>query len=294
MFFRLFSIISPILICALIGYVWARTGRPYDTRFVTRLLMNVGWPFLIVSALSRAELDHRALAEVGLAAVCVLAAFAALGVVVLRSLRRDLRAYLPSLMFPNTGNMGLPLCLFAFGQEGLSLALVVFLIVSITHFTVGVELVSGGGNIKQILKAPIVYATVVGVVLVLTGWKLPLWISNTLDIMAGLAIPLMLLTLGVSLAKLKIQTFASSTLYACLRLVMGFGVGALVAEALGLSGAARGVVILEASMPVAVFNYLLAERYGRSPDAVAGNVVISTVLSFLTLPFVLWYVFSRG
>lgn len=290
MYLRLFTILVPIVVCAGIGFVWARSGRPYDTRFVTRLVMNVGMPFLIVSSLSRAELDGAALAEVGLAAVCLLVGFFLLGVTALRILRRELRAYLPSLVFPNTGNMGLPLCLFAFGQDGLSLALVVFMIVSITHFTVGLALVSGSGDFRQFLKNPIIYATAVGVLLVLTGRELPLWITNTLDIMAGLAIPLMLLTLGVSLASLKVRTISSSLLYACLRLMLGFGVGMLVAQVLGLSGPARGVVILQASMPVAVFNYLLAEQFRRSPDEVAGNVVISTALSFVTLPLVLWYV----
>jgi predicted permease len=283
---------APIVVCAGIGFVWTKSGRPYDTQFVTRLVMNVGMPFLIVSSLSRAELDGKALAEIGLAAACLLVGFIALGALALLVLRRKIRDFLPSLSFPNTGNMGLPLCLFAFGPDGLSLALVVFLVVSVTHLTLGVALVSGGGNLKQFLLNPIILATGVGVLLVLTGWGLPAWVRNTMDIMAGLAIPLMLLTLGVSLASLKVQTISQSLLYACLRLALGFSVGVLVAQVFGLSGATRGVVILQASMPVAVFNYLLAEQYRRSPNEVAGNVVISTALSFATVPVVLWYILS--
>jgi predicted permease len=292
MYIRLFSIIAPIIVCAAVGFVWARSGRPYDTKFVTRLLMNVGMPFLIVSSLSQSELDRAALTKVGLATVLLLVGLALVSVAALRLFRRDLRAFLPSLMFPNTGNMGLPICLFAYGQDGLSLALIVFIIVSMAHFTFGIALVSGNGDLKQFLKNPIIFATAVGVVFLLTGWELPLWIANTLELMSGLVIPLMLLTLGVSLARLKVQTFANSALYSSLRLIFGFGAGLAAAELLGLTGVARGVVILEASMPVAVFNYLMAERYNRSPDEVAGNVVVSTVMSFVTLPVVLWYVLS--
>lgn len=292
MYVQLASIIAPIFICAAVGFFWARSGRPYDTQFVTRLLMNVGMPFLIVSSLSRSDLDRGALASVGFAAVGLLVGLAALGAGALVLLRRDVRASLTSLVFPNTGNMGLPICLFAFGSAGLSLALVVFIVVSMAHFTLGVALVSGGGNLGQFRKNPILYATAVGAVLLITGWELPKWAANTLDLMSGFVIPLMLLTLGVSIARLKVRTFADSLLYSCLRLGFGFGVGVLVAEIAGLTGAARGVVVLESSMPVAVFNYLLAEKYNRRPDEVAGNVVVSTVLSFATLPLVLWYLLS--
>jgi predicted permease len=110
--------------------------------------------------------------------------------------------------------------------------------------------------------------------------------------MAGLTIPLMLLTLGVSLARLRVPRFSRSLLVALARMGLGFGAGLAVAHVFGLDGVARGVLILDASMPVAVFNYLLAERYDRAPDEVAGAVVVSTLLSFGTLPLLLWYLLS--
>jgi len=66
-------------------------------------------------------------------------------------------------------------------------------------------------------------------------------------------------------------------------------VGLLVVSMLDLSGTEKGVVLLQASMPVAVFNYLFAERYQRAPEAVAGMVVMSTLLSFITIPALLWW-----
>lgn len=292
MVFRLFSIVSPILICAAIGYAWARSGRPFDTRFVARLIMAVGAPFLIVYSLAGVEVDTGALASLGLAVVCVLAVVALAGTVILKALRMEPRTYLNALVFPNTGNMGLPLCLFAFGQEGLSLGLVVFVIVSITQFTGGLALVSGGSHPRKLLTNPIVWASVIGAILLLSGWEMPEFVLNTSEIMAGLAIPLMLLTLGVSLAKLKVTRFSRSLWLALMRLGLGVGSGLVVSHLFGLEGVARGVLILDASMPAAVFNYMLAERYGRAPDEVAGAVVISTVMSFVTLPVLLWYLLS--
>ena len=289
MLLRLFTIVSPILICAAIGYTWARTGRPFDTRFVTRLVLTVGAPFLIVSSLTSADVERGALASLGLAVVCLLAVLALSSALILRLLRMEVRSYLGATLFPNTGNMGLPLCLFAFGPEGLSLGLVVFVIVALTHFTAGIALMSGETHPARILGSPIVWAVAIGAVFLLTGWDLPGWAANTVTIMAGLTIPLMLLTLGVSLARLKVRRFSRSLIIVVLRMGLGFGAAVAVSEVFGLEGVARGVLILDAAMPVAVFNALLAERYDRAPDEVAGAVVISTILSFVTLPLLLWY-----
>jgi len=292
MFLRLFSIISPIIICASIGYAWARLGRPFDTRFVARLIMNVGAPFLIVSSLTKTQIDRTALGEVGLAVVCALVIVGIVGYLLLRLFRLEVRSYLNALVFPNTGNMGLPLCLFAFGPEGLSLGLVVFVMVSAAQFTVGVAILSGRNDVRQFATNPIIWSTIVGLILLWAGWELPAFARNTMDVMAGLTIPLMLLALGVSIANIKVAAFSRSLVLALMRLGIGFGVGLLVTSLFGLTGAARGVVILDIAMPVAVFNYLLAEKYNRAPDEVAGAVVVSTLLSFITLPLLLWYLLS--
>jgi predicted permease len=166
---------------------------------------------------------------------------------------------------------------------------VVFVIVSLAHFTGGLALVSGEGHPLKLLGNPIVWSAAVGAVLMLTGWNLPAWLAHSVDIMAGLAIPLMLLALGVSLARLKVRHFSRSLFLATMRIGVGFAVGLGLARAFGLEGVTRGVLVLDASMPVAVFNYLLAERYARAPDEIAGAVVVSTVLSFFALPLILWY-----
>lgn len=290
MIIRLFSIIAPVFACAAIGYLWARSGRPFDTQFVTRLIMNVGAPCLIISSFAGiGTIDHAALARVGVAALVGLLLIGSATAVVLRALKLDARTFLPSVTFQNSGNMGLPLCLFAFGQAGLSLAIVVFLVISTANFTVGVAIVSGEGSPAKVLRLPLVWAAAIAVVLVLTGWTLPVWISNTVHIMGGLTIPMMLLTLGVSLASLRVDTVAQSFLFALLRFGFGFGAGVLVSHMLHLTGVARGVVVLQSSMPPAVFNYLLAARYNRSPERVAGIVVVSTVASLAVLPAVLWF-----
>jgi len=288
MLVQILSIIAPVAACAVVGFVWGRMGRPYEAPFVTRMVMNVGAPFLVLSSFQKAKPDMAALSEVGLASVAVTLLTAVAAVIILRILRADFRTYFSPVVFQNTGNMGLPLCLFAFGQEGLTLAIVVFMWISTANFTVGVALVSGERNVFRVLRTPLVWATLLSIILALAGVTLPLWIRNTADILGGLTIPMMLITLGVSLSNLKVRAVGRSAIYASLRFAFGISAGWLISEWLGLEGVARGVVILQASMPPAVFNYLIAARYERNEADVAGVVVVGTAMSAVVVPIVLW------
>lgn len=292
MFNELFAVIAPILICSGLGYAWARKGVDYPVDFVTRLVMNIGAPCLIVSSFSKAGIDIGKMAEVSAAAAVVLSIMLVLGSVLIRMMRLEISTFLPSLIFPNIGNMGLPLCLFAFGETGLALGLTVFLVIFALQMSLGIVLVAGRGNLAGLLKQPVLWATAIAVMLVSTGWSLPVWLDNTTGILGGATIPLMLITLGVSLAQLKVAEWKHSLLFSLIRVIGGFGLAILVAGWFGLQGVERGVLVLQMSMPVAVFNYLLALRYQREPGEVAGMVVISTLLAFALLPFIVSFVLA--
>ena len=292
MFIAILSIIAPVVVCVLVGFLWTRTGRPFDTPFVTRLVMNVGAPFLILSSFQKTSPSAAELAEVGLAAVCITAVTAVVAIVVLRLLRANLKTFFPAIVFQNTGNMGLPLCLFAFGDAGLSLAIVVFMWVATINFTVGVAIASGERNLLRTLRTPLVWATFLSIALALAGISLPLWLRSTADILGGLTIPMMLITLGVSLSNVKVTAVVRSAGFASLRFLLGCSIGWLISEAFGLTGVARGVIILQSSMPPAVFNYLIAARYERDVSEIAGVVAVGTVMSIGVVPVVLWLLLS--
>ena len=230
------------------------------------------------------------MAEIAGAAVLILLVMLAFGTVLIRTMRLQTTTFLPPLLFGNIGNMGLPLCLFAFGETGLALGLTVFLAIYTLQMSLGIMLVAGRGNIAGLLKQPVLWATAISLFMVSSGQSLPAWLDNTTSLLGGFTIPLMLITLGVSLADLKVSEWKHSLLFSVLRVVGGFGLGLFVAYLFGLEGVERGVLILQSSMPVAVFNYLLALRYQREPGEVAGMVVLSTVLSFILLPFIVSFV----
>jgi len=292
MFNELVSVIAPILICAGLGYGWARLGIAYPVEFVTRLVMNIGAPCLIISSFSQSDIDINKMAEITAASLVILLIMLVIGVGLIRAMRLQAGTFLPSLLFPNIGNMGLPLCLFAFGETGLALGLTIFLLIFALQMSLGIMLVAGRGNLAGLIKQPVLWATAFALILVGTGWSLPAWLSNTTSILGGTTIPLMLITLGVSLARLKVAKWKHSLLFSLLRVMGGFGLAVLVAGLFGLQGVERGVLVLQFSMPVAVFNYLLALRYEREPGEVAGMVVLSTLLAFVLLPFIVSFVLT--
>ncbi len=286
---ELLTVISPVAICALLGFAWAKMGHSVHVEDITRLVTNIGTPALVFSTLTAVEISNTAFTEMAIATVLTIVLFAVAGGIILKICRMELRPYLPPMIWANMGNMGLPLCLFAFGAEGLALAITYFTVDVIMLFTFGVAFSAGAFSIRRVLQLPFIYAVAIALFFMIGDIEVPRWLASTSDLLGGLTIPLMLIMLGISLAELKVSQMKRTTALSALRLVMGFAVGLLVAEVLGMEGIARGVLILQAAMPVAIYNYLFAVRYEQKPDEVAGMIVVSTALSFVTLPALLWY-----
>ena len=212
----------------------------------------------------------------------------ALGAATVAAARQSYSAFLPASTFSNCGNVGLPLALFAFGPKGLSLAIAYFAVHGVFTFTIGQGLASRRFSLVDVLISPLIWATLLGATLSVTGLALPDFIGRAMHILAGVTIPMMLLALGYSLTQLKVTSWVWPVTLSLVRLFGGFAIGWLVAWAFGLEGATRGVLILESSTPVAVYNYMFAARFDNRPEDVAGMVVVSTFLSIPLLPLFLW------
>ncbi len=290
LFVELVSILAPVFLTALVGFVWAKRKLPFDHAFVTQSVSYLGTPCLVFYALSQAEVDAASMGVVaGGMALCVLA-FTAIGYVGLKLLGLPIRVHLPSLTTPNTGNIGLPVALFAFGQEGLAYAIAIMAALILVCFTLNIWIASGRASPMESLKQPMIWAAILGGVVMAGDIDTPRWLDNTTNLIGGLSIPLMLLALGSSMADLKVEHIKRSFGLGVWRIAMGFGVGWLVAFWLQLEGAAAGVLILQASMPAAVFAFLFAQLYDQRPAEVAGTIVVSTVISVVTLPLILVFV----
>ena len=284
MLLQILQITAPVFLLTLAGYVWARLKMRFDLEFITRLAITFSMPCLIFAVLVKVEIDPVAFRDIALASVV---SYAALGLVLwlgLRAAGLSMRTYLAPGVFANTGNIGLPVALFAYGQEGLAFAIVIFAIMAIFSFTIGIYVVAGTGGLSEVLKQPLVYASVLGGVFALQGWSVPVWLLNSLDLAGQIAIPLMLITLGVSIANLSVGEVGRAVVLSLAKLSITTSITILVVQLFGLTGVARGALVLQLVMPVAVTSYLLAERYRAEPDKVAGTVVVSTLISVAAIP----------
>lgn len=289
---QIFTIIAPVLVMAFIGFAWIRLRMPFDNNTITDLIINVGTPCLLFSTLLIRRPELAALGEIAGAGVAMLAGVGILAAAVLKLARLELKTYWPAMVFPNAGNMGLPLCFLAFGNTGLSLAVAFFCAMTISQFTVGQGVASGQMHPGVLLRNPILWSIGLAIACLSVDVTPPQWIMTTTEAVGRMVIPLMLISLGTSLARLRIVTFTRTLTLSLLRLGLGFSVALGLVTALGLQGPARGVVLIQSSMPTAVFSYLFALRYGGKHEEVGAMVVISTLSAFLMLPILMGFVLA--
>ena len=282
------QIVAPVFLLAALGFGWVRVLHwPYDVAFVTRLSMTVATPCLIFMALVRSNVDPSALRDTVLAALLAYGLVGLLAFGLVRLLALEPATYWAPLTFGNTGNLGLPLALFAFGQAGFDFAVVIFAVMAILSFTFGIWVVAGGGTPLNAIREPLVWGVVAGAVCLALGWQVPVWLGASLDLVGQMSIPLMLLTLGVAISRLQPRAFGTAAWLCLLKLVLCVVVPLGVGFVLGLDRLPLAVLVLQVATPVAVTSYMLAAKYQAEADAVAGLVVISTLLSVLSLPAIL-------
>lgn len=281
------QIVAPVFILALIGFIWVKRGYEYRVAFVTQLAMTLSVPCLIFVALMKAEIDRTALATTFLASCVAYLAVTFVFFAVVKVMRLDVRTFLAPLIFGNTGNLGLPLALFAFGEVGLSYAIIIFAVMAVYSFSFGIWLVSGGGSFMKVVKEPLVGATLLGALFLYQGWQTPQWLTNALELVGQMAIPLMLITLGVALARLKADSFGRAFGLSLFKVVICTGLAWATGLYFELEPIALAVLVMQIATPVAVTSYLLAEKYGANSGEVASLVVVSTLLSIITIPITL-------
>jgi predicted permease len=263
---ELLSVVAPVFIVALVGLAWARSGTHFDEVSISRLVLNVGIPCLVFRSLTSLDVPPTELARMAGLAAAVMSMFAVGGLLVLRAMKLPAHTYLGPLVFANSGNIGLPICLFAFGDAGLALGMAYFAVSSTCHVVLGGPLFAGSFSLRPFFRSPLTWAVIITVGVVASGVTVPTWIGRTTTLLGDIAIPLMLLTLGVSLSKMHPESLGRSIILSLVRLGLGVSAGLLLTTLLDVDGLTRKVLVLQASMPVGVLNYLFAQRYARSPE----------------------------
>ena len=186
--------------------------------------------------------------------------------------------------------MGLPICLFAYGSQGLGVAGAISSLIILLHFTLGVFLASKKFNFNIILKSPNFYAIIISVMFLYYDVSMPNFVVNTTMLLTYAAIFLILMSLGIALTRIKVFSFNKALISSFARLIIGPVVGFLVIKIFNLNGYAAGVLLIQCSMPSAVLTYLVGSMYSpkKIVDNIASMIVVSTILSSATVPIIVF------
>lgn len=268
-----------------------KIGNDFPTDFVTKLNMNFGAPCLVFVGILNLGSDLSSLTNFMFASGIALTILLAASVIFVYVFRLPKRAYIIALSTTNCGNMGIPLCLFAFGEAGMSYAIAYFTIGCVFQFTVMLFISHGNLRPESLLRITLLWGVIAALLFLATDTSPPVWLMNVTELLAGFTIPMMLITLGASLARLKVVKFGKIVSIGTVKMAGGIAIGLLVAGLFGYDGVERNVLILQMSMPVAVFSYLLAAKYNRNPEEVASLIFTTTLISFVTVPLLLIFMF---
>lgn len=289
MLVKIFLIIFPLFAIAGAGYAYGRWRRPNMT-FANQLNMDVFVPALVFHVLSGRSFDPQGYTLLALAVALLIVAVGAVLTPVALALRIEPRTLIPPMMFKNTGNMGLPLAVFAFGDAALPAAVVIFVISSTLHFTLGTYVMNRRAGVLWIFRVPVIQATLVGLVFSLTGWTLPQALATPIEMLSRVSIPLLLFSLGVRLTDIDLRDWRIGVVGAALCPIAGLAAAALLLWLLPLPQMQAQQLIIYGALPPAVLNYILAESYRREPRRVASVVLLGNLASLISIPLALAFV----
>ena len=291
-YLKLFEVLFPVFFVVGIGYYLGKKNPKIDTAFITNFAANIGTPAMILYALNPVNISFDVFKYYFGYYVIAIIGFILIGILCLFIQNtKDIVRELPPLIMPNTGNMGLPICLFAYGSQGLGVSASISALIILCHFTLGVFLAARKFSVDVVIKSPPFYTIIVAVILLYYDFHLPIFIENTTMLLMYATIFLILMSLGIALTRFKVFSFKKALICSIGRVIVGPIIGFLLIKYFKLTGFAAGVLLIQCSMPSAVLNYLVASIYSPKKiiDSVASTIVVSTVMSFFTIPIVVFF-----
>jgi len=290
-YIKLFEVLFPVFFVVGIGYYLGKTNPKIDTTFITSFAANIGTPAMVIYAITSTGISFEIFRDYFWYYLLAIGLFALVGIFTLYLLKtKDIVRELPPLIFPNTGNMGLPICMFAYGSKGLGVSASITSLIILCHFTLGVFLADRKFNLNVILKNPPFYAIIFSAIMLFYGIKMPVFVVNTTEWLMYVTIFLILMSLGIALTRLKVFSLTNALISSFTRMIIGPAIGFFLIFIFNLKGFAAGVLLIQCSMPSAVLNYLVGSIYSpkKIVDSIASTIVVSTLISFVTIPIVVY------
>ena len=290
LYLKLFDVLFPVFFIIGIGYYIGKKDPKFNTQFITNFAGTIGTPAMIFYTITTTGVTLEIFIEYFIYAVIILGAFALIGFIFLILLKKDPITELPPMFLPNTGNMGVPICLFAYGTSGLGVASAIASVIILFHFTIGILLASKKFSLSILIKNGPIYGIIAAVSFLYFNWDVPGYLENTTFLLTYTTIFLVLMSLGVALTRLKVVSWTHATILGAVRVVLGPIIGFSIINFLNLSGFMAGVLLIQSAMPSAVLTYLVGSMYSkkRAVDNIASVIVSSTLMSFITIPVVVY------
>ncbi len=283
--FKLIEVLFPVFLTIGIGYWYGKKDPKFDTKFITTFAGNFGLPAIIFYSLTTTNVSIELFLKFAYYITLYVIIFSIIGLIILKILKKDIYRLLPPLILPNTGNMGMPLCLFAYGKMGLAIATAITAMILVFHFSLNILLASKKFSLKPLLNCVPVYALLISLLFVYFKIPAPKFLENATFLIGYSTIFLVLMSLGVALSRLKVFLVKETVIYSFIRVIVGPIIGFAFVKFFNLSGVEAGVMFIQASMPSAVLTYLVSEIYStkKISSDIASTVALSTFLSFFTL-----------
>ena len=291
LYLKLIDVIAPVFFVIGIGYYLGKKNPEINTDFITTFAGNVGTPAMIFYTITTTGITLSVFTEYFIYALVIIGGFSLVGILFLLLLKKDFISELPPLILPNTGNMGIPICLFAYGTAGLGVASAIASVIILLHFTLGVLLAKKSFSFGILIKNMPIYGIIVSVIFLYFEWDVPGYLENTTFLLTYATIFLVLMSLGIALSRLKVVSWTHASILGAVRVIIGPLIGFGLIKFLNLNGFAAGVLLIQSCMPSAVLTYLVGSMYSEQKvvDSVASVIVTSTVMSFITIPIVVYY-----
>jgi malate permease and related proteins len=292
----MFNVVLPICITCISGMLLQK-WRKVDVNPLVDVSLFVLAPSLVVVSIAESEHSVQSLLQV----IAFTAAHTALcwGAAKAASLTFKMEQSKASSLtlttiFGNANNYGLPLLLLAYGTSGFSIGinyviLQIILVNSLGMYIASRASVTATQAAMRILKTPLIYAVFIGVVLFVLKIHLPAGVSSGLHLMGNAYAALVLLVLGIQLKNTSFTGIWRREIWISivLRVLMVPALAELSLALIGIKGLLASVLFVQSSMPAAVNTAVLARKYGGDIEMVSLTIAVTTVISFVTLPYLI-------
>ena len=291
LYLKLIDVLFPVFFVIIVGYYLGKKDPKFDTKFITNFAGNIGTPAMIFYTITTTGITLDIFIEYFIYSLIIISGFTFVGLIFLFILKKDIISELPPLILPNTGNMGVPICLFAYGTSGLGVASAVASVIILLHFTLGVLLAKKSFSLEILIKNVPIYAIIASVIFLYFKWDVPGYIENTTFLLTYTTIFLVLMSLGIALSRFQVVSWTKASILGAVRVILGPIIGFSLIRYFGLEGFPAGVLLIQSAMPSAVLTYLVGSMYSEKKvvDSVASVIVTSTVMSLITVPVVVFY-----